>query len=325
MRSMWSKNACLRPRGASRATTRRSDLCARFQSPQWRRWAPRAVLCAALLLGQALATGAAAEPARPARIVSLDLCADQILIELVARRRIAAVTHLAADPSVSAIAETARGYPVTRGAAEDVLQHDPDLVLAGQFGVSATVSLLQRVGRNVVIVPLASDLDGVRRAIRIVADATGETEAGTAMIAAFDARLARIAAEVATDAAPPPSALVYQIGGSISLEGTLADAALTAAGFSNAGRNLAHARGAQVPLEALIAHPPDLLVLASPPLAYRTIVADNLRHPALRRLTQRVASLELPWRLWLCGTAHVGDAIEDLAAARRRLARGVTQ
>ncbi|RTL72062.1 MAG: ABC transporter substrate-binding protein, partial [Hyphomicrobiales bacterium] len=162
-------------------------------------------------------------------------------------------------------------------------------------------------------------------AIRIVADATGEAEAGTAMIAAFDARLARIAAEAATEAGPRPSALVYQVGGSISLEGTLADAALTAAGFRNAGRSLAHARGAQVPLEALVAHPPDLLVLASPPLAYRTVVADNLRHPALRALTQRVESVELPWRLWLCGTKHVGDAIEDLAAARRRLARGATQ
>ncbi|RTL67906.1 MAG: hypothetical protein EKK41_16490, partial [Hyphomicrobiales bacterium] len=129
----------------------------------WQRWQRRvppalALVCAALFLTTALAaaTAGAAEPARPARIVSLDLCADQILIDLVARRRIAAVTHLAADPSVSAIAEKARGYPVTRGAAEDVLQHDPDLVLAGQFGVSSTVSLLQRVGRNVVVVPLAS-------------------------------------------------------------------------------------------------------------------------------------------------------------------------
>lgn len=282
-------------------------------------------VASALLLTAAFVTGAAAEPARPARIVSLDLCADQILIELVARRRISAVTHLAADPSVSAIAEKARGYPVTRGAAEDVLQHDPDLVLAGPYGVSSTVSLLQRVGRNVVIVPLASDLDGVRRAIRTVADATGDAEAGTAMIAAFDTRLATIARETAASPAPAPTALVYQVGGSISLEGTLADAALAAAGFTNAGRNFVHARGGQVPLEALVAHPPDLLVLASPPLAYRTIVADNLRHPALRQLTQRVASIELPWRLWLCGTAHVGDAIEELAAARRRLAGGATQ
>ena len=37
---------------------------------------------------------------------------------------------------------------------------------------------------------------------------------------------------------------------------------------------------------------------------YRTAVADNLRHPVIRALRQRGASLELPWRHWLCGTPH---------------------
>jgi iron complex transport system substrate-binding protein len=71
-----------------------------------------------------------------------------------------------------------------------------------------------------------------------------------------------------------------------------------------------------VPLESLLAHPPDLLVLASHIDEYRTAVADNLRHPALRRLRERNASLELPWRHWLCGTPHIADAIERLAQAR---------
>ena len=82
--------------------------------------------------------------AKPKRIVSLDLCTDQLLIDLVPRERIAAVTHLAADASVSAIPEKARGLPITHGGAEDVLARDPDLILAGPWGVAGTVSLLQR-------------------------------------------------------------------------------------------------------------------------------------------------------------------------------------
>src|SRR5436190_15371629 len=95
-----------------------------------------------------------ADTAPPVRIVSLDLCTDQLLVELVDRARIAAVTHLGADPAVSAIPEKVRGIPITHGGAEDVLRYDPDLVLAGPFGVSATVGLLRRLGRNVVVVPL---------------------------------------------------------------------------------------------------------------------------------------------------------------------------
>ena len=90
------------------------------------------------------AAGALAGERPPRRIVSLDLCTDQLLIELVDRARIAAVTHLAADPAVSAIPDKARGLAITRGAAEDVLRYDPDLILAGPFGVAASVDLLRR-------------------------------------------------------------------------------------------------------------------------------------------------------------------------------------
>jgi iron complex transport system substrate-binding protein len=262
------------------------------------------------------ACGASAAMAgKPGRIVSLDLCTDQLLVQLVDRSRIAAVTHLAADPAVSAIPEMARGIAITRGAAEDVLRYDPDLVLAGPFGVSASVGLLRRLDRNVVVVPLANDLDGIRAAVRAVAAAVGEEAMGAAMIAAFNRRLARLAAPAASS----PTAVIYQIGGSVSGPGSLADAALTAAGFRNMSAAYRLTRGGQVPLEALVAQPPDLLVLASEADEYRTVLADNLRHPALAALRRRRASLELPWRHWLCGTPHIAEVIERLAQARVRL------
>jgi iron complex transport system substrate-binding protein len=254
-----------------------------------------------------------AHAAKPSRIVSLDLCADQLLVELVDRSRIAAVTFLAADPAVSAVPDKARGLPTTHGAAEDVLRHDPDLVLAGPFGVTATVGLLRRVGRNITIVPLPQDVDGVRAAVRAVAGAVGEEAAGEAMVAELDRRLTRLAPAAGS---VRPTAVIYQIGGAVSGPGSLADAALTAAGFRNMSAAYHLTRGGQVPLEALVARPPDLLVLASAPEEYRTVLADNLRHPVIRRLRQRGASLELPWRHWLCGTPHIADAIEQLAEAR---------
>ncbi|HET6220974.1 MAG TPA: ABC transporter substrate-binding protein [Dongiaceae bacterium] len=272
----------------------------------------------ALAVASVTSAVAAAESAgapKPSRIVSLDLCADQLLVELVDRKRIAAVTHLAADPAVSAIPEKARGIPITHGAAEDVLRYDPDLVLAGPFGVSATVNLLRRLGRNVVAVPTQpQDLDGVRVFVRALAVAVGEEGAGEAMIADFDRRLARLTASATS--ASPPTALIYQIGGSVSGPGSLADAAIAAAGFRNASTAYRLSRGGQVPLEFLVARPPDLLVLSSAPEEYRTVLADNLRHPIIQLLRRRGASMELPWRYWLCGTPHIVDAIERLAGAR---------
>ncbi len=272
---------------------------------------------AATALGLALALAAVPAHAqtapKPVRIVSLELCTDQLLIELVERGRIAAVTHLAADPASSAIPEKARGIPATRGGAEDVLRYNPDLVLAGPFGVAPTVDLLRRMQRNVVVIFQATDLDGVRTAVRAVAIAVGEEARGEAMVAQFDRRLASLPP---ASPGPAPSAVVYEVGGAVSGPGSLADAALAAAGLRNMGDAYRRTRSGRVPLELLIANPPDLVVISSAADTYRTVVADNLRHPALRRLRQRGASIELPWPLWLCGTPHIADAVARLAEAR---------
>jgi len=253
---------------------------------------------------------------KPQRIVSLDLCTDQLLIELAPAQHIAAVTHLASDASVSAIPAKARGIAITHGAAEEVLSYDPDLILAGPFGVAATIGLLRRLERNLVVVPLAQDLAGVRTAVMTVAGAIGATARGEAMLAEFDRRLAAVAA----GALPVrPSALLYQVGGVVSGTNSLADAAMAAAGYRNKAHDYRLGPDGRVPLELIVAEPPDLLLLASRGDDYATAAADNLRHPALMQLRRQRASIELPWQLWLCGTPHIADAIETLAAARSRL------
>ena len=275
---------------------------------------------AIMALGLCVAASPAAVRAqpveRPSRIVSLDLCADQLLVELVDRKRIAAVTHLAADPAVSSIPEMARGIPITRGTAEDVLRYDPDLILAGPYGVSETVDLLKRLKRNVTIVPLPSDLDGVRVAMRTVAAAVGERHKGEMMVSTFDKRV-RI--QLVTSEEKRPSAIVYQVGGTVSGSGSLAEAALIAAGFRNKAAEYRLTRNGQVPLELLVAAPPDLLVLSSNAEEYRTAISDNLRNPVLARFKQEHAWVELPWQLWLCGTPRLADAIERLVQAREKL------
>jgi iron complex transport system substrate-binding protein len=256
--------------------------------------------------------------ATPRRIVSLNLCTDEILLDLVPHDRIAAVSHLAADPLVSTVAGRAAGLPVTRGEAESVLALNPDLVLAGTFTTPATLELLERVGQRVVRVPLASDIAGIRGAIAQVAAAVGEEAKGHAIVSAFDAAITA-ARSVATSSLAP-SALVYQVNGLSAGSGSLADSVIRAAGLSNHATTLGIGAGGQLALEVLVASPPDLVVLSGPADAYRTVVADNLRHPALHSVLVQRQSVVVPWRLWLCGTHHVAEAVHILAEARDRLA-----
>jgi iron complex transport system substrate-binding protein len=269
---------------------------------------------ARVALAVALASGVArAEP--PRRIVSLNLCTDQILVDLVGRERIAALSHLASDPALSAIAEEARGLVTIRGTAEEVLARNPDLVLTIAGSTPATVSLLERLGNRVLAVPLANDFDAVRSITRAIAQAVGEVQRGEQLLASFDARLA---AGAPADARRP-SALVYQLNSLASGPGTLVDAMLTAAGFRNLARELPLGPAGRLPLETLVANPPDLVVLATAPDAFRTIAADSLRHPALAAVLAERPHVLLGMADWLCGTPRAARAVEALAGWRRAL------
>ena len=259
--------------------------------------------------------------AKPSRIVSLNLCTDQILVELVPRDRIAALTKLAVDRDVSAIADEVAGIKLITGAAEEVFSLDPDLVLASPYAVAPTVDLLRRLGKRVELVPFATDFEGIRLTVRQVAAAVEEQERGEAIVARFDRALAAARSRAATQ----PEALVYQVNGLVSGTGTLADATLQAAGIVNQAARMHLSSGVRLALESIVAMPPDIVVLAQGMNTYRTVVSDNLRHPALARVMRRHEGVELPMPLWLCGTPRISRAVEIMAAARDRVPAAKSQ
>lgn len=282
---------------------------------------------AALLAWAATAVADEAAPP-PRRIVSLNLCTDQILLDLVPRARIAALSELVMDPALSGRVEAARGLALVRGHAEEVLALAPDVVIAGAFSTPATVDLLQRLGVRVVQVPMATDFAGIRRAVRAVAEAVGERAAGEAMIARFDRRLAEAAEATATDgnASPDgaahgdgrPVAVVYHVNSLASGAGSLLDEIVQAAGYRNGARQMALGPAGRLPLETLVLDAPQVLVMATEAETYRTTAADNLRHPAFRELVGQRRTVHLPMPMWMCGTPDVADAVAHLAAMRPR-------
>ncbi|MFN3869298.1 MAG: ABC transporter substrate-binding protein [Hyphomicrobiaceae bacterium] len=277
---------------------------------------------AALLVAPSQA-GSAASPAaaKPQRIVSINLRTDQLLVDLVPRDRIAALSHLAGDVTLSAIAPRVGGIKTVPGSAEQVLALAPDLVLTTEYSTPQVVALLKRVGVHVVTVPLASDLDAIRRAVRQVAAAVGEVERGESAIAAFDGRLAAL--QPAT--AMRPTALAYQVNSLTAGPGGIIDTMLSTAGYRNMAAEMKLGPAGRLPLETFVTHPPNLIVLANAPDAFRSVTADNLRHPALRDVLRRRPHAEIPMPIWLCGSPSVAEGIERLAAARGRAGESVAE
>ena len=249
---------------------------------------------------------------RPERIVSMNLCADQLLMLLADRDRIASVSYLSAEPRASAMAEETKGLYLNHGRAEQILPLEPDLVIAGVFTTRPTVFLLRKLGYRVLDLPIASSLQDIRSNIRLLAEAIGETARGEELIAAFDERLAAL--ETQTETHRPLTAL-YWANSLTSGKGTLAESITAAAGLRNLAVELGLVGTWQLPLETLLAASPEVLVMGRR-RAHPALANETFRHPALVQSFGHRPSTGIADRHWICGTPFVASAVERLAGLR---------
>lgn len=265
-----------------------------------------------LILALALAWFAVGGQAKPARVVSISLCSDQLAMLLAAPGQLVSISYVALDARVSAMTKEAAAYAINHARAEEIYLLQPDLVLAGAYSATATVAMLRRLGVPVVIFEPANSLQGVRQQIVQMGAALGRQEAAQALLADYDKRLAALPQMQAR----PLRAVLYAADGYSSGERTLAGQILLAAGLRNVATELGYPFFARLPLELVVLSRPDLLIgSALYPGASRA--EEILSHPALEPFAAGDAQR---WRQnadWVCGTPYVLRAVEALRALRQ--------
>jgi len=255
----------------------------------------------------------AAAQAAPQRVVSVNLCTDQLALMLARPGQLASVTFLARRFESSYMAAQARAIPVNRGRAEEVLALKPDLVLAGTTAATPTVRLLRRLGYRVESFAIARDVAAIRAQVRRMADLLGVPARGEAIVARFDRGLAAGDASPSA-AAQRPVALLYQANGLTAGAGTIVDQVLSAAGLRNQASELGLVGFATLPLEEMLWSAPDLLVFSPYAPGTPSLGEAMLAHPALDRFRHRHRVLQVPARLWLCPGPMLTEAIALLRA-----------
>ena len=276
-----------------------------------RRWG----LAAALLLPLA----APASQRFPQRIVSINVCTDQLVMSLAPRQRIASLSYIAADARTSGIASQVEGIELNHGIAEEIIALKPDLVVAGPFGFRPTVGLLKRLGYAVLELPMAETLEGIGDNLRTLGAALGTNERASELIAEFERRLDRLSVD---DKRQRPLFVNYDANGwTTGQTGLLADI-VHRAGLSTPGDRLGFTQSTRVSLEALLLLRPALIDLGYPWDDPPALASEQRRHPVVRAVMREAKALEIPDSAWLCGTLHSLDALELLRNARDALLRG---
>jgi iron complex transport system substrate-binding protein len=243
----------------------------------------------------------AAHAQAPQRIVSANLCADRLVLSLVERDRIASVSHFAADPKLSTMADKAEGIPLNHADAEEIAALHPDLVIFGQYTQKASAEMVKSLGYPVYMLPHPSDLAGLKKTIRDLAARLGVPERGEAMVAAIESGLAALPVH------QPAKAAFYQAGGWTSGKPSLADDLLRRLGAVNIAAEAGLGTMGTLPLEMLVAAGPQLIVFETMGDKDEVSLAEQLLdHPALAE--HGVRHLNMPMKLWDCADDAVVDA-----------------
>ena len=101
----------------------------------------------------ALAMSAGASAAAAPRIVSMNICTDQMLLALADPAQIIGLSRFSRDGRQGWV-EGAQKFPILSGGAEDILVLKPDVVTASQFDKRSTRELLKANGVNLVELPV---------------------------------------------------------------------------------------------------------------------------------------------------------------------------
>ena len=265
------------------------------------------ILAGAALLAPALP--AAAE--RPARVVSMNLCTDQLAMLLADEGQLVSVSFLAADPRNSAMAEAARGYRLNHGRAEEIFLMRPDLVLASRFTDSATTGMLKRLVIPVALFDPATTLPDIAARLNQMGEVLGHPERAARAAVDYEARLQALQAEVEER----PRAALYFANGYTLGDKTLAGQILLAAGYDNVAREAGFTHGGTMPLEVLALAAPDAVITGRPyPGGSRS--EEILDHPVVQALREGRRGGSVADSDWICGTPYVLQAVERLIRIR---------
>jgi iron complex transport system substrate-binding protein len=178
--------------------------------------------------------------------------------------------------------------------------------------------MLARLGYPVTLLPPARTVDQSIQQVRQVALMTGHVDRGEALIAEINAARTRAQAAVAGAGL---TAAVYQRRGYVTGSGTLTADLLATVGLVHAGGKLAGNIGGFVPLERIVANPPDVIIVGSPAPRAEDQGSALLSHPALAELYPPAKRIVLPDRLTVCGGPSLPAAFDWLAAEASRVAR----
>jgi iron complex transport system substrate-binding protein len=245
------------------------------------------------------------------RVVSINMCTDQLLLALADPPQILGLSPYARDQARSWAAEAAGRYPQLSGGAEEILMLTPDLVVSSRYTKRSTREILKTQGITVAEFDSALTIEDTKQQIVRMGALLGQEGRAMAAIARIDAALVRVRAAASRT---PFRVLPLARRGWVSGRDSLMSALLSAAGLVNASDELGFSSGGFASLEQVVMARPDFLLVESEGDFAEDQGVAMLMHPAIEKLYPRAKRLLMPEMLTVCGGPMLAEALDQLTA-----------
>jgi iron complex transport system substrate-binding protein len=263
-------------------------------------------------------------PRKPARIVSVTLATDEILLALVEPSRLAGVTYLADDARLSNMTQEAAAIPhKVRADPEQIISLQPDLVFVASFLRGEFIRLLQAAGLVLFQFQEYDSIAEIQQNIRLIGQVVGEEERAEALVAAMQARLHALAQRLGP-IGERPRVLYWGSHGYTAGRLTSVHDLITFAG----GENLAATYGiigpANLSAEQVLAMNPQVIISGSLDQGAQGGLPPALTHQALQGTdaVRHGRVYTIPSRYLVTISQFIVDGVEEFARVLHGTALG---
>jgi iron complex transport system substrate-binding protein len=247
----------------------------------------------------------------PRRVASMNLSADDILVEILPPERLVGVTRFADEAGTSNIVGRVPPsvFRFQKADMERLVALAPDLVVVSEYTDADFLKLVERSGIRWHRMQGLNSISGVRQAIVDLGRAVGAEKAARGLVERYDATLAELARRLA--GAPRPRVL-YWSGEMTAGADTAIGALIEAAGARNVGREMG-VQGITPPgAERAFVADPDVILVSSWPGTLEAVK----QHPLLSRLraVREGRVVVMPNERLIALSQYTADACWDLAS-----------
>jgi len=235
------------------------------------------------------------------KVISLNLCADIVLLHLAEPEQQLSLTFLTQE--MSSYVTFPSSVQFNRGLVEEVIVFKPDLVLAHTFTSSLLLQNLKQLNLPVVKLKAAQNMDDIYQNLMDVGEAIHKTQQAKKIITQMQKTLTQL------PQFQQQSVLLFYPNGFTVGQQTLANHVVTQLGLRNIAEKIGIQFWGKITLEQVLQHQPHFIILSKTESQAPALATRLLQHNSL----QKQAYIEIDNRLWHCGTPLIMMAMQEIA------------